>query len=234
MENVWKDGIARCTRLNRLKSIIFLWFSAHEKILHEKLFQETRSRWSVFFFCFSNDLENIEILEQKQRFAFFKLSVREFGKSSMEEKRKHDGKDVPKYVLGESNRKGEGWWKREPAGRKQRREKAREEARKRGENRGTVNIHADDGGAPISSIFSVFSIPQAFPLVPWNSWTATFLYFRTRLNHREGFPTASQWERIRSLSRTAHVALLLGLFRIRSIASLISLIELPENGIRKR
>lgn len=52
MENVWKDGIARCTRLNRLKSIIFLWFSAHEKILHEKLFQETRSRWSVFFSVF--------------------------------------------------------------------------------------------------------------------------------------------------------------------------------------
>lgn len=231
MENVWKDGIARCTRLNRLKSIIFLWFSAHEKI-HEKLFQETRSRWSVFFSVFRT-IWKISKYRNRSKGLLF-LNFREFGKSSTEEKRKHDGKDVPKYVLGESNRKGEGWWKREPAGRKQRREKAREEARKRGENRGTVNIHADDGGAPISSIFSVFSIPQAFPLVPWNSWTATFLYFRTRLNHREGFPTASQWERIRSLSRTAHVAPLLGLFRIRSIASLISLIELPENGIRKR
>lgn len=230
MENVWKDGIARCTRLNRLKSIIFLWFSAHEKILHEKLFQETRSRWSVFFSVFRT-IWKISKYRNRSKGLLF-LNFREFGKSSTEEK--HDGKDVPKYVLGESNRRGEEWWKWEPAGRKQRREKAREEARKRGENRGTVNIHADDGGAPISSIFSVFSIPQAFPLVPWNSWTATFLYFRTRLNHREGFPTASQWERIRSLSRTAHVALLLGLFRIRSIASLISLIELPENGIRKR
>lgn len=156
-----------------------------------------------------------------------------FGKST-EEKRKHDVKDVPKYVLGESNRGGEEeWWKREPAGRKQRREKVREEARRRGKIEEPLTFMQTMGEHRFRRYFGLLH-SLAFPLVPWNSWTATFLYFRTRLNHREGFPTASQWERIRSLSRTAHVAPLLGLFRIRSIASLISLIELPENSIRKR
>lgn len=80
MYGKWKDSIGRCTRLNRLKrSTFFIYLSfinGDSDSAHENTSQEIIPRNKIRFF--SNDLQNIETLEiseQKQRFTFFKLSV---------------------------------------------------------------------------------------------------------------------------------------------------------------
>lgn len=80
MYGKWKDSIARCTRLNRLKrSTFFIYLSfinGDSDSAHENTSQEIIPRNKIRFF--SNDLQNIETLEiseQKQRFTFFKFSV---------------------------------------------------------------------------------------------------------------------------------------------------------------
>lgn len=124
--------------------------------------------------------------------------------------------DVPKrFVLRERYRGEAGKSEDRNAGSNERKERDKPNA---------LSIHADVGVAPISSIFR--SSPLWLSPWPLRIATAALLYFRTRLNHREGFPSASQRERIRSLSGLAHVASLLGLFCIHSIASLILFGEL--------
>lgn len=77
------------------------------KIL-KKLFQETKSRWSVFFFFErSAKYRNFGNIGTEAKVKLFLNFPLKFDKST-EEKRKQDGKDVPKYVLG-----GEEWWKRQ-------------------------------------------------------------------------------------------------------------------------
>lgn len=109
----WKDSIARCTRLNRLKrSTFFIYLSfinGDSDSAHENTSQEIIPRNKIRFFRTICKISKRWKYRNRSKGLLFLNFPLKFGKST-EEKRKHDVKDVPKYVLGESNRGGEEEW----------------------------------------------------------------------------------------------------------------------------
>lgn len=89
---------------------LFIFYQRRFGFSTRKYFTRNYSKkQDPFFFERSAKYRNVGNIGTEAKVYFFLNFPLKFGKST-EEKRKHDVKDVPKYVLGESNRGGEEEW----------------------------------------------------------------------------------------------------------------------------